>query len=484
MKKSLTSNYIYMTIYQLLSVIVPIVTAPYLARALGVEGVGVYSYTYSIFNWVLLVSTLGISLYAAKEIAKVGDNKKLVSKTFSEIYLMQILFNLLIIILYYLVVFIFDIKYKVIYSIYGINLVANLINISWFYSGIEEFKKLSIRGCLVKALSVILILLLVKGENALIIYVVILSLSALISNIYLLFGLTKRVKINFKIVTMKSMFMHFKANLLLFIPQIAISIYTLLDQPMIGWLSGSTDEVGFYLKAEQLVKMVLYVITTLGTIMMPRIANLHHNKDTKKVKQYLNKVVDIVLYLSIPMMFGIAAIAPFFVNWFLTPDFASVAVIMMVISPIIVFISLTNVIGVQYLLPTDNIKYYIKSVTLGAFINFFCNFILISHFKANGAAIGTVIAEFSVFCYQFMVVKKMNVFESHAKYASICFINGIVMFLITYLVGSILGVGVLTTVVQIVIGVFVYLILSKVFKIYIQEEMLEICLRKLHIKRK
>lgn len=484
MKKSLTSNYIYMTFYQLLSVIVPIITAPYLARTLGVSGVGIYSYTYSIFNWALLIATLGISLYATKEIAKVGNNKQLISKTFSEIYLMQILFNLLIIILYYLLIFTFNVKYKIIYIIYGIILVGNLINVSWFYSGIEEFKKLSIRGCLVKILSVFLILLFVRGKNALIIYVTILSLATFISNIYLLFGLTKRTKINFKDVTVSSMFGHFKHNLILFIPQIAISIYTLLDQPMIGWLSGSTDEVGFYLKAEQLVKMVLYIITTLGTIMMPRIASLYKRKDISKVKKYLNKVIDIVLYLSIPMMFGLAAVSSFFIEWFLTPAFSRVSLIMMVISPIIVFISLSNVIGVQYLLPTDNTKYYIKSVILGALVNFICNLILIPNLKAIGAAIGTVIAEFSVFLYQFIVVRKMKVFENHTKYATTCFINGLIMFIVIYFLGNLLGVGVFTTIIQIIVGILIYTILSKIFKISIQEEMSKICLQKLHIKRK
>lgn len=483
-KKSLAKNYIYMTLFQLLTVLSPLITSPYLARTLGANANGIYSYTNSIFNWVLLIATLGINVYGAKEIAKYEDEEKKLSKTFSEIFLMQILFNAFVAILYYIILFIVRPNFLNIYCIYGIYLFANIINVSWLYTGIEDFKKIAIRGCIIKVFFILFTFIFVHTPEDLLKYVVIVSLSSLISNLYMLIGLNKIAKPNFKEVRFKSILKHFKANFILFIPQIAISIYALLDQPMIGWLGKSYEEVGFYQKGEQIVKMTLYIITSIGTIMMPRIANLFYKKDHEKVKEYLNNVIKIVFYLAFPLMFGIIAVSPFFVNWFFTESFSRVSIIMISLSPIIVFISLSNVIGIQYLLPTDKTKEYTTSVIVGAIVNLIFNLILIPRYKAVGAAIATVIAEASVFIYQYIAIRKENLFENNLKLIITTFVNALVMGIAVYFIGRTMGISPVTTIIQIIVGVLIYLIMSKISNIEIQEKIIDTVLEKLKMRKK
>ncbi len=483
MKKSVTANYIYMVIFQVLSLITPIITSPYLARVLGVSGTGIYSYTYSILNWFIIFASLGTSIYGAKEISKVRDDREKLSQTFFEIFSFQCFVNLLMLLLYYIVFSVINTDYRIFFYIQGINVFANLFNVTWLFTGIEDFRKIAFRSSLFRIITVILVLLIVKGSNSLYIYCVLMGVMNLLSNLYIFLCLKKHVLFNKKYITKQGIIKHIKPNIILFIPQIAISIYAVLDQSMIGFITGSTDEVAYYVKGEQFVKMFLYVVTTIGTVMMPRIANLFYNKDYEKVKEYVNKSLNIVLYLSIPMCFGIAAVAQFFVSWFLTPDFAPSAIVMMILSPIIVLISVNNVIGGQYLLPTEDIKHYTTSVTIGAIVNLISNSFLIYYLGCYGAAIGTVLAETSVLIYQLIIIKNDKIIEISIKKTLLYLTSSIIMFIIVYFIGNYFGIRILSTLIQIIAGLIIYITLMFIFKDDTQKFIINKALSLLKLKK-
>ena len=403
-QKSITKNYIYNLTYQILILILPLVTTPYISRILGAENIGIFSFTTSISAYFILFGSLGIALYGQREIAYLQNNKKEYSKAFFEIVLLRVI-TIFIALLFFNLIFVNNNNdYKIYYNILVLEIIGNCIDISWFFQGLEEFKKTVVRNIIVKLISVLCIFLFVKHENDLIIYYVIYVLSVIIGNCSLWLYLPKYLsKVNFKNI---KIFKHIKPTILLFIPQIAIQVYTLLDRTMLGILTSNISEVGYYEQTQKVIKVLLAVITSMGTVMLTRISNSFSNGEKENVNEYIKKSFNIVFLLAFPMIFGIIAISQRFVPVFFGNGFEKVIILMNVISPIILIIGISNVIGMQYLLPTKRQKEFTMSVLYGAIVNFLLNIILIIKFKSVGASIATVIAEITVTSIQIYFIRK------------------------------------------------------------------------------
>jgi len=460
--KKLTVNYFYNLSYQILNLIVPIITAPYLARTLQATANGINNYTSSIVYWFTLAGMLGITIYGNKEIAKVRDNREKISQKFCQIFGLQFISNLICLIAFYTIFNFATVDYKTILLIQGLSIVSVMFDISWLYYGMEDIKKITIRNIIIKLLNVISIFLFIHNPSDLSIYVFFTAGFAILGQLTLWLGITKHI--DFEKVSFKSIFSHLKPSFMLFVPQIAISVYAMLDKTMIGLIVSDVAEVGFYAKAQQFVNMFLFIITSLGTVMMPRIVNLNANNQKEKSLSFVNNSFKLSMLLSFPMAFGLAAIAPYFVNWFLTPEFAPTSTLMIVLCPIIVAISLTSVLGVQLLIPMERTKEYTRSVVASAIINFILNLFLIHLFGAIGAAISTIVAEFTVLVIQVYYAKEYITFKDKIplgiKYLAFA---GIMCF-IMLLIGKNMGISPLTNLVQFIVGISVYAILLIITK--------------------
>lgn len=430
MKKSVTKNYIYNLIYQILVLILPLITTPYLSRVLGPENIGIYSYTISIVTYFTLFGSLGISMYAQREIAYVQEDKDKRSKIFFEIYILRFIALSISMIIFYFI-FVRTGVYSTYYKILLLEILAVAIDISAFFQGMEEFKKIVKRNLIIKCISILCIFIFIKQATDLDKYLVIYVLSNFIGNISLWLYLPKYIKK----VSIKSLelFQHLKPTITLFIPQIATQVYTVLDKTMIGSLIIEKAEVGYYEQAQKIIVMLLTLVTSLGTVMLPRIANKFANGKKEEIKKNILTSFNFVYFLSIPMFFGVIIVAKDLIPWFLGEEFKNSISIMYVISPIILFIGLSNVIGVQYLLPIKKQKQYTISVLAGAITNFICNLIFIPKFLSVGAAIGTIVAEVVVTGVQFYYVRKDFNIKEIIFMSSKYFISGMVM-LITLLI--------------------------------------------------
>lgn len=460
-KKSIKKNYIYNLIYQVLILILPLVTTPYLSRVLGAENIGIYSFTLSISTYFILFGSLGIALYAQREIAYFQDDKTKRSKIFFEILVLRFI-TLGIALLTFYLTFCIKGEYKVYYRILILELLANTIDISWFFQGLEEFKKTVSRNIVVKVISVICIFIFIKNENNLLQYFIIYVLSILIGNITLWFYLPKFVnKVSFRDIKPLK---HLKATLSLFIPQIAMQIYTVLDRTMIGTIVLNKKEVGYYEQAQKIIKLLLTIATSLGTVMIPRMANTYANGDEVKLKDYIFKSFRFVFFMVFPIMFGIVSISKKFVPIFFGSGYDKVSLLIIVISPILVAIGISNVIGQQYLLPTKKQKQFTISVTIGAFVNFILNMIFIRLWKSIGASIATVIAECSVTIAQLILVRKSFKLKEILKTGINYFIASIIMFLVSIGVGLLINSAKLSIILQVITGSITYFIILCIIK--------------------
>lgn len=451
--KTVKKNYVYNLIYQILLLVIPVITTPYLARVLGADGNGTYGYTISIVTYFVLFGSLGTSLYGQREIAYVQSDVKKRSKAFFEILIVRAISLSISMILFYLF-FALNGEYAFYYRLLLLELVAAIFDISWFFQGLEDFKTTATRNFIVKLISTICIFAFVKEVSDIWIYILIYALSNLFGSLSLWLKLSKYLKpVKLKSLNFKK---HLKPILALFIPQIAVQIYTVLDKSMLGFLTGDMAEVGYYEQSQKVVKILLAIITSMGTAMMPRIANCYSRHDKVTIQRYMEKTFNFAFILAFPMIFGIMAVTNNFVPAFFGEGYDKIKIILPIISFIILFIGLSNITGTQYLLPTNRQKEFTISIVIGAIINFVLNLILITYYQSIGACIATVIAELSVCLVQIYFTRKdfnyKKIFKNSLKYIMASVIMYLVCYLITFLDLS----NALTLVTQVLLGALTY----------------------------
>lgn len=454
-------NFLYNVSYQLLVIILPLITVPYVSNILGAEGIGNYAFTYANMQYFVIFGMVGITLYGNRQIAYVRGNKEKLKNTFFSIYTLQLITTTISFILYLIFVLVFNNgDYKWLYIVQGINIIASMADISWLFMGLEQFKKTVVRNTIVKLASLASIFIFVKSSNDTVIYTLILALSALIGNLTFWFYVPKAI--GFKSIKISGLNLHLKASLALFIPQIAIQIYVLLDRTMLGTIT-DTVQVGFYENSQKIVKIVLTLATAIGTVMMPKIANTVASGDMKKVKYYIKNSFFFVSALSIPLMFGLMGVAPELSPWFFGNNFVGIEKLIVISSLIILAISWSNVLGMQLLVPLNKTKEFTISVTSGAIINFVLNLVLIKKFGAIGSCISTIIAEFTVTSVQFYLIKDFIKAKELIKPVVLFIPASIVMYIFVRIIGNFMGAGILTNIVQGMVGVISYFIIIESF---------------------
>ena len=451
-KKSIVKNYLYNLTYQILTLILPLVTASYLSRVLEPTGNGIYIYTYTIVNYFVLFGSLGIALYGQREIAYAQNNKTKRKKIFIELVAFRFITIFIASIIYYFC-FMKQGEYSYYYKILWFELLAASFDISWFFQGMEEFKKTVIRNIAVRLVSVGLIFVFVKQQTDLSKYLAIYAFADLIGNLSLWLYLPKY----FKGVKVKNINIvrQIPAITLLFVPQIASKIYNMLDTTMLGKIILDKAETGFYEQSQKIIRVLLTIVTSLGTVMVPRMASMFAKGEKKKINEYMTKSFNYTYLLSFPIMFGLIAISKDFVPWFFGPGYDKVVVLINIISPIILLMGISNIIGMQYLLPTKRQKEFTMSVTIGVIVNFILNFIMIKLWKSVGACIATVVSQIVVDAIQLYEVKNEINLKRMLRISYKYIFSSLIMFGICCLLKLFLNVFI-CMVSQIIVGVVVY----------------------------
>lgn len=464
-EKSLKKNYFYNLIYQIFLIIVPILVTPYVARVIGENGIGQYSYTSSIQSYFSLFAALGCNYYAQRVIASHQNNKTQQIVDLYEIIIARLIPIMISLVVYYILIFlnVYQNKYELLMMILSINIIAIMFDVTFFFQGNEEFGKIVIRNVIIKIISIMSIFIFVKKYDDLWKYTLIQCLTLLISNLslWLYFpNMITRVSLK-KINPLK----HLRPMLILFLPTIATSIYTSLDKTLIGILTKSDAENGNYEYAEKLVKMTMTIVTSLGAVMIPRNSKNFAEGKIDKVKENIYNTSKFVLFIGIPLMFGLMAIADNLVPWYLGSNgYAKVSHLMKILSPIIVIIGLSNVFGVQYLIPSKQDKKFTVAIVIGACVNFILNLCMIPIMKSEGAALATVIAELTITIIMAYSIRKEIDVKIIVKSAMNYLFAGIVMFLICSIISDLLNPDICSTFFCIIIGGIIYSIILILIK--------------------
>lgn len=456
--KNLTKNLTYSVVYQILILIIPFITSPYVSRVLGAGGLGLFSYSYSIALYFTYFILLGIANYGNREIANVQNKRHKRSVIFSELYTMQLCLGIIVVSIY-IIYMIFLAQDKMSALIMTFCVISSIFDINWFFMGMELFKLTVIRNSIIKILSTIAIFVFVNTKSDVYTYIFIMSISTLISQLSLWTFLKKYV-VYIK-PKPKKVINHFKPNLKLFIPVIAVSVYKMLDKVMLGSMS-TMSEVGYFENAEKIINMVDAPITAVGSVMLPRItANLSVGNKIQNDK-YLYHTMKVVLFYSNAVMLGLILIGPNFSVLFFGQGFQKSGVLIQYLAITTIFLASGNVLRTQYLIPKKMDNIYINSAIIGAVGNFLLNLFLIPLLGAVGTVFGTIFAEVSVCIYQFFKIRKEIRLKRIIFYELIFFFIGLIMFFSVRLLpnfGSIIE----QLVMEIVVGALIYLTVSFIF---------------------
>ncbi len=387
--KKISTNYIYNTIYQLITLIVPIILIPYLARTLTDIGSGQYSYARSYLLYFSSFALFGSVMYGSRTISKRRDIQYL-SENFWGIVILKFITSTISILIYLAFTFIFFEEFKVLFLINGIFLFANMIDITWFFMGQSEFKIIMIRNLILKSLMIIAIFLLVHDISDVPIYAAIVVISEFISHVWMWLNVRKRIK--FVKIGFNHVIKHFIDAKYFFMFTFVTQLYTTINITLIGVYTNNS-QVAFFDQSAKIVNVVLVVITSLGTVMMPKISSLYGEGKIQEIYRLLNKSINLMVFIAIPAVSGIILVADIFIPWFMSDIFNPMIIVLIIYSLKIPLAIYSNLIGTQFIIPSGDERFYLNVVIIGAAINIILNLIGLQFYGAAFSAIVTLVTE-------------------------------------------------------------------------------------------
>lgn len=449
-------NYFFSSSYQLLVVVVPFITTPYLSRVLGKQGVGLNAFTLSVVGFFVLFATLGTNMYGNREIAYHQNDKQGRSQLFWEITLLSWLSSV-ITLAAFLIFICFVHEYKTLYLLQGIAILATMFDVSWYFMGREKFKITVTRNFVIKILTVVSIFMFIHRSSDLYLYVGIMMFGGLMGSLSLWPYLKKEV--SFPKIKKLQISRHLKPSILLFFPFISLNVYSLGQKTLVGILD-SIGHAGFFFQADNLIKVVLSLVTPIGTVMLPRMSALKADENLYEIRNTLKKNFNVAMGISAALCFGVAGISIRFAPYFFGNQFGTVGYILLVESFALIFMASSNIFQTHYFLPLNKLRILTTSMFLGAIINIILNLITIPMLGVVGAACSVVLTEFLMVVYQFHYLNKEfrynNFFEGIWKYL----FSGGVMFIVVLTLNLNFKMGIISLIIQVFIGSFIYIAMN------------------------
>lgn len=458
MRKKIVKNYIFNLLYKTISILVPLVLAPYLSKTIGAEGIGTYAYYFAIAHYFYLFGKMGLNNYGAREIAMASEKEK--NYIFSAIFYQQLFASAIVFFVYLLFCIISLDGNNYIPLIFGLYVIGCLFDIDWLYTGSEKFDVIAKKNIIVKAISVILVFIYVKNSNDLWKYVLIMSIGMLFGYITLWIGIRK--EITFVKVKFNDIIKHFKPNIILLFPVLSANIYRSVDKIMVGKMY-SMSELGYYENAEKVIYAINSFITAFTTLMMPRCSILLAKNNFKKCFEKILNTVVFLFFIIILMGSTCSAISENIVLVVFGKDFSRSIYIMQLLTLTLPFMLWSEIIRSMWIIPNKKDNVFLTALGIGATLNFILNLLTIPKYGAIGACIATIIAECSVPIIQFIFLKNELNYKLLLKNALIFIFTGISNVIFLSFIKKYFEVNLVNLLLLLFIGTLSYIVITCLF---------------------
>jgi O-antigen/teichoic acid export membrane protein len=475
---SLKNNVVLNYINTLASIVFPLITFPYAARILLPEGIGLFNFQNSIIGYITLLSSLGIPLYAVREVARVRDNVEERNRVTVEIALL----SLILAAGGYVIVFaVGELVPQInahlsLFYILSLSILFTALGVSWFYTAIEDFKFITVRGLIIRVLFVVALFLFVKSKEDLLIYGVVIVGSTVGNEFINFIHLRKFINI-FKLNWSKvNIFRHLKPSFSIFVLNLSVSLYVQLNPVMLGFLSDNT-QVGYYTAGSKLSNIILSVVTSMATVLIPHVSNMIQAHDTEKFKQLITKVYHYYMALALPFTAGLIVLSVPLTLVICGNSFYEASYVTAITAPVIVFISITNIIGLQVLYPYGKENYVTYSTIGGAVINLIVDIPLIWLWGSKGAAIATFCAELAVLLIQVRLGRRYIPFKYFDDSIKLYVLSSILMGVAVFLTSGLFNKPIIQLLIPTCVGIVVYFLILY----YKKDDILFSVLRYIHV---
>lgn len=457
MAKSLKVNYIFNMLNTVTSLLFPLITFPYASRIMLAEGIGQVNFFQSIIQYITLLTCLGIPMYAIRKIASVRDDTVERNKVATEILLLHASLSIMgYVIVALLAAFVTDIQVDIpLFLILSLTIFFTAIGCEWFYQGIEDFKYITIRGLIVKIIAVILLFALVRTKEDILWYAGYLVFGTLGGNVFNFIRLRKFI--SFRKLPWRELhpLVHLKPALHIFVLNLVVSLYVNLNSVMLGFMSDTTS-VGLFTAATKLSHVLLSLVSALGTVMLPRLSNLISTGQKDKFNELAQKSITVVMALTLPLTAGLIMTAKYLIPLFCGNSYEPAILTLQIISPIIIMIGISNVLGIQILYPQRQENKVILCTALGALVNLVLNIWLIPRYAQDGAAVSTLLAETMVTFSMIFIGKKYIPIRWKNKSFLHYFVATCLMTLALFFVSDLFESSIINFSFSIAIGILIY----------------------------
>lgn len=468
---SLKINAIFNSIYQIMALLVPLITTPYISRVLGPGPNGQYAFFYSIVSYFVIFVSFGFVDFGTKIIAETRDNIFKKTVNFVNISICKLLLGLICLVIYLVLMiplYISNSNILQLILIFSLYIVSAAIDPVFFFQGEEKFISICLKNLFLKIVSTIFIFIFVKSQYDLWIYALVLAISQLASILLLFLGLHKNDFIKIKTSDLQ-IISTFKKSIPFFIPTLAVSLFTYLNQTILGFLVPSEQESGYFSQALKVITILSTFSSSISIIMLSRISYLKSQNNMAEVEQKISKSFQALYFISLPILFGLCAISDLFVPLFFGNGYNKCIYIIYILSPTILFSPLNTLYGNIFYRPFNKIRIQTIAIFAASIINIVLSFVLIPPYASIGAAISRIIAEFTqlpiLIYFARKEIKVTKVILNSLK----PFICSLVMFIVVYLLNINLlkyfnGLEILFLILLIAVGGITYLVLEIILR--------------------
>lgn len=403
-QKSLKLNVIMNMLLTMSSFFSPLITFPYVSRILLPEGTGKVSFAISLISYFSLFAQLGIPTYGIRACAKVRDDKKKLTKTAQELLVINLTMSIIsYLVLFLVIAFVHRLqKERVLYITISSTIILTSIGMEWLYKALEQYTYITIRSIVFKFISLIAVFLLIHEKKDYVIYGGISIFAASASNIFNFINVRKYIDL--KPVSGYDLKRHIKPIGIFFAMACATTIYTNLDTVMLGFIKTDVD-VGYYNAAVKIKSILVSIVTSLGTVLLPRTSYYVENGLWDEFKKITKKAISFVILVASPLTGYFIFFAREGIFFLSGSAYEGAILPMQIIMPTLLFIGITNIFGIQMLVPLGREKVVLYSEIAGAIVDVIINALLMPRFASEGAAIGTLVAELVVLVVQYRALK-------------------------------------------------------------------------------
>ena len=403
--KSIKFNFIMNFILTVSNFLFPLITFPYVSRVLLPEGTGKVAFALSIVSYFTIFASFGVATYGIRTIAQVRDDKERLSKTMHELLFINIISMTIVYVALAIAILVVP-KFAMEKELFGVTslfILFTIVGVEWLYKGLEKYQYITVRTIVFKIASLFLVFLFVKEKSDYIVFAFI-SIFAIVGS-GVLNLINSRKLINYTLYSEYEFKKHLKPMFVLFLTSMAIAIYTSLDEGLLGLLS-SPEEVGYYNAAVRVKGILFTLITSLGVVLLPRLSYYVENHMETEFHEALAKSTNFIIVIAASVVIFFTLFAKETILILAGENYVASIIPLQIVVWALILSAITNILGIQILLPLKKDKQLLFSVLCAATVDVIANFLLVPKLAAVGTALSVIAAELSVLIVQIIILRQ------------------------------------------------------------------------------